>query len=168
MKTTGKKLLALLLSALMLAAVLCGCGGQNSSSSPASDSSAAGPVDGTYTGTGAAGSATPNTLTFSHKPVLVTLRQRYYDNGEAGEVYAEVPVGDMALSEDGLFYTAQITVSADAWSQVFAATICDADGTALSNTNYYSVSLYASRYITDDMEDSLSRVLRAMLQAIAA
>lgn len=51
MKTTGKKLLALLLSALMLAAVLCGCGGQNSSSSPASDSSAAGPVDGTYTGT---------------------------------------------------------------------------------------------------------------------
>ena len=93
---------------------------------------------------------------------------RYYDNGEAGEVYAEVPVGDMALSEDGLFYTAQITVSADAWSQVFAATICDAEGTALSNTNYYSVSLYASRYITDDMEDSLSRVLRAMLQAIAA
>ena len=51
MKTTGKKLLALLLSALMLAAVLCGCGGQNSSSSPASDSSAAGPVGGTYTGT---------------------------------------------------------------------------------------------------------------------
>ena len=40
-------------------------------------------VFGTYTGTGTAGSAAPNTLTFSHKPVLVTLRQRYYDNGDS-------------------------------------------------------------------------------------
>ena len=73
MKTTGKKLLALLLSALMLAAVLCGCGGQNSSSSPASDCSAAGPVDGTYTGTGQYGPEHPNTLTFDFAPRVVIL-----------------------------------------------------------------------------------------------
>ena len=36
-------------------------------------------VFGTYTGTGTAGSAAPNTLTFSHKPVLITLRRRITD-----------------------------------------------------------------------------------------
>ena len=36
-------------------------------------------VFGTYTGTGTAGSASPNTLTFAHKPVLITLRRRITD-----------------------------------------------------------------------------------------
>ena len=91
---------------------------------------------------------------------------RYYDNGAVGDIYRTIAVSDMELV-DGV-YTAEITISASDWKQMFAATVCDGDGNALSNTNYYSVSLYASRYITDDMEDSLSKVLRAMMQAIAA
>ena len=91
---------------------------------------------------------------------------RYYDNGAVGDIYQTIAVSDMELV-DGV-YTAEITISASDWKQMFAATVCGGDGNALSNTNYYSVSLYASRYITDDMEDSLSKVLRAMMQAIAA
>lgn len=62
---------------------------------------------------------------------------------------------------------AEIVVSADDWDQIFSASICDSEGNVISNTNHYSVAQYASKNITDDTNNKLSNVLRAMMKYIA-
>ena len=55
-------------------------------------------VFGTYTGTGTAGQDTPNTLTFSHKPLLVSIMPQ---NTE----YSEVLIGFHAVRSSNFLYT---------------------------------------------------------------
>ena len=81
------------------------------------------------------------------------------------EVFATVKVSDMKC-ENGV-YVAEIVVDAEDWDQVFSASICDAEGNVISNTNHYSVAQYASKYIVDNAQDKLSNILRAMMQYIA-
>ena len=64
--------------------------------------------------------------------------------------------------ENGI-YVAEFDIDASDWEQFFSAALYDAEGNVISNTNYYSVSLFASKNINDDENDTLSNVLRVMM-----
>jgi hypothetical protein len=78
-------------------------------------------------------------------------------------VFATVKLADLT-AVNGV-YVVEIEVAADDWDQVFSASVVDAEGNVISNTNHYSVAQYAANNIKGT--DKLSTVLSAMMQAIA-
>lgn len=78
-------------------------------------------------------------------------------------VYATIDLADLT-AVDGV-YVIEVEVDAADWDQVFSASVVDAEGNVISNTNHYSVAQYAANNIKGT--DKLSTVLSAMMQAIA-
>lgn len=78
-------------------------------------------------------------------------------------VYETIDLADLT-AVDGV-YVIEVEVDAADWDQVFSASVVDAEGNVISNTNHYSVAQYAANNIKGT--DKLSTVLSAMMQAIA-
>ena len=83
---------------------------------------------------------------------------KYYGTDD---VFASLKISEMNV-ENGI-YVAEFDIDASDWEQFFSAALYDAEGNVISNTNYYSVSLFASKNINDDENDTLSNVLRVMM-----
>ncbi len=86
-------------------------------------------------------------------------------NKDGDKIYDSIAIADCEIVNG--VYVVEVEIDAANWGQVFAATICNAENTAISNTNYYSLAQYAALKIVADETNALSNLLRAMMAYIA-
>ena len=80
-----------------------------------------------------------------------------------GLVYKEYAVSE--LEKDGNNYVLNVNVAASDWGKELSATICDANGVAISNTNYVKVvATLVSFLANENTEEASKAVYSAMLQ----
>lgn len=84
-----------------------------------------------------------------------------------GLVYKEYAVSE--LEKDGDNYVLNVNVAAADWGKELSATICDANGVAISNTNYVKVvATLVSFLANENTEEASKAVYSAMLQYYVA